>query len=352
MNLGLGLVAANSYFKEDDARKTRDYVQAQRDAETSMLPDKAAAQRSQYQDTQAVNAGRARLRPGEERSTLARQAEEETNRPMLEATRSANAATGLDNANVARSIAGQTAADIPRMLAKLRQKNIIDDQGAGTHIHATIADMLKSGGDGSDIVALLNSQKEVMGATNPKIANAKPVASVARAKNAQGDEYLVLKDQDGAQLGAQPISLFEAAKTSLSKRETKTLKPGETIGLATNGTFTPSYTAPEKTSSNNQHTPASIQEADWVMKNKSNPEAMAAWDKVRSLKGGRKEFIAAIMPRALGDETQQQLNERTDMYGALFDRITQEQGRAPGLGNVSSTQAPGAGNNWNQWLAK
>lgn len=73
MNLGLGLAAADSYFKEGDARKVREYQQALRDSEMATLPEQTQARRSDYQDRIGLNSARATLRPGETQNAITRQ---------------------------------------------------------------------------------------------------------------------------------------------------------------------------------------------------------------------------------------------------------------------------------------
>lgn len=70
MNLALGLQAVDEYFREGDRRKTREYQQALRDSELSMLPDKMESERSGYRDRTAENDARAQIRPGQVRNTV------------------------------------------------------------------------------------------------------------------------------------------------------------------------------------------------------------------------------------------------------------------------------------------
>ena len=101
MNLGLGLLAADSYFKEGDARKVRDYEQAKREAELSTLPERTNADRSGY-----------RLRSGQNEANL-----------DLLPTQTANAETrlGLETTD----LSGQ----VERKPAEVATKKIQADMG-------------------------------------------------------------------------------------------------------------------------------------------------------------------------------------------------------------------------------
>lgn len=73
MNIGLGLAAADSYFKEGDARRVREFEQARRDSELATMPDQTQARRSDYLDRIGMNSARAALRPGETQNAMTRQ---------------------------------------------------------------------------------------------------------------------------------------------------------------------------------------------------------------------------------------------------------------------------------------
>lgn len=73
MNLGYGLAAVDSYFKAGDERKVREYDQAKRDAELSLMPDKMEADRNRIRYESAQSSAGLETLPGQTANTLAEQ---------------------------------------------------------------------------------------------------------------------------------------------------------------------------------------------------------------------------------------------------------------------------------------
>ena len=68
MNIGMGLLAADAYFKEDDARKVREYDQAKRDSELRLLPEYEKSQKTAYGLQSATNQANTDLVPHQQKT--------------------------------------------------------------------------------------------------------------------------------------------------------------------------------------------------------------------------------------------------------------------------------------------
>jgi hypothetical protein len=300
MNLRYGLAALDSYFKEGDARQLReradqrfDWEKQKAQSELSLLGDKTAADRSQYQNTVGANAAAAELRPGATANAKAKQGLDAVTisgdvkrQPGLEEAKDNEAIAAQGASKVKAALQGVQSDRIPEIVANAKMQGVIDDAASSKLISATVADLFDSG-DQSGLVNLLNAQKKVSG--DPKITALPDVASVAKAQDAQGNQVLVLKDASGNQIMARPMANYYAARDSLAKPEIKSVNAGDSLVRIKGGTATPLYTAPGNSAKDSR--PAEVRLADYyVSKGVPEDEALRRASRLKDMSPANAEF--------------------------------------------------------------
>lgn len=385
MNLGLGLIAADNYFKEGDARKERDYVQARRDAELSTLDDKTNADRTGYRLRNDQNNANSRLLPNQTKNAESRlrldavnldaEAERQTDDNAAKGLASKgsvvnakaaniNAGIGLSNAqndqdnlpkslqikNAGLEIQSQTSAaalaELPEKLARAATQGVIDQQGQSDVVLGNLGQLISR----QDKAGALNFANRIA-----KVGNILPntngktftdIIPVRKGENgATGDGY-VFHTSDGGKVFT-PVEAISGAMSKIKSGKYKFIERGDGSIFAGDegtgrGALVQDGDPAMLRSRNAKNTPASVQEAEWVMANKDNPTAMAAWNKVRSLRGdGRQLFIKDLMAKSImGNETPDQLNSKADMYGKLFDEMSRGSGQKQATSPAPSAPSP------------
>ena len=294
MNLGLGLIAADSAIRESRAQDIRDR-EAQRfewekqraDAEMGLLDDKTASERSRYQLSDAQSKANMETLPGQTANTLAQQGITSTElagtaarQPTVEATKNVTATMDKNQAesnlmsqadkltadrNTAKVNAGMSqyaVEDLPRVIANKKLEGTMSDMDAQMTIAAKMSDLIDAG-DSNSIVTLLNAQKKYV--QDPKIQALPDAASVSKAVDAKGNEFLVVKDAQGNQIMSRPIEAFRSAKAALAKIEYKGVDAGDSLVRVQGGRVTPVYTAPESAKSMAAHQGPMERDVNYLM---------------------------------------------------------------------------------------
>lgn len=274
MDLGLAMVAGNAAFDRMNANELRErerqryeWERQRAEAEIGLLPDKTAAERSGFQLKSSQNQQGMELLPGDTQNKLTRQgiegtqlAGEQSRLPTTEATKNIEAGMGLNKAasdslsqgdklttdrntaKIAASMSNLDVEELPRTLAQKRLANEVTAADADLMIGAKLSDLIDAG-DQASIIRLLNAQKRTI--QDPKIAGLPDVASVSRATDANGAEFLVLKDAQGNQIMARPVESYRAAKNALAKIGYEKIDAGDSLVRVQGGRVTPVFTAPE-----------------------------------------------------------------------------------------------------------
>jgi len=374
MNLGLGLIAADEYFKEGDRRQVRDYQQKLRDADLSILDDRVAATRSGYKNTVAEHEAQAQIRPGQTANTIKRQGLEADDltgqaerQPAEIQTKTVQAWLNLagvqnDYNNLPMSLQvkndtlrGQamTTADslkqLPAKLARAATQGVIDQQGQQDVVLGTMGQLIARQ-DKAGALAFANEvakQGNLLPNTNGKTFT--DIIPVRKGGNgAQGDGYIFVTSDGDRRF--TPVEAIGGAMQKMKSGKYKFIERDDgSIFAGDEGTGRGSIVQPGdpniSKSGKGGKLPASVQEANWVMANKDNPVAMAAWKEVRSLRGDRRQmFIENLMAKGvMGNEKPEQLSAKAEMYGKLFDEMQRTQGGGGG-------QQPTTGqNSWQDW---
>ncbi len=267
MNLAMGLQAADEYFREGDRRKVREYQQALRDSEMSLLPDRAESLRSGYRDTTETNAARAKMRPGQTDLSMAQTGLDQANvssatarQPMESETAATNAAaanstakfslsqlpvnqqTATNNNALAKSnseaslaqapdvqaasasmakvnaaVAGEKANQIPQMLSSMKVKGALSGEEERDAILSTLARRLRSN-DATGSLEFANQIAQIPGimpSTNGKVfTSIQAVTDGTDASGQKGPGY-VFKTQDGQQAFITSKTMVDAYQRTL-----------------------------------------------------------------------------------------------------------------------------------------
>jgi len=353
MNIGLGLIAADEYFKEGDRRQLREHQQALRDYERDMLPDKANAERSGYQLRNSQNNANSELLPsqtenakkriGLDSAELEGQAERQ---PTEIKTKGIQAGIGLANAendqiNVPWSLqvknnglAGQVLnseheiATLPQKLRMAATQGTLSEQGQMDVVLGTMGGLI-SRNDKAGALRFANEiakTSEVLPGTNGvTFTDIKPASG-----GPQGPGYHFITS-DGKTIFA-PKDAIGGAMQKLQSGKYKFIERSDGSIFAGNeangrGGIVQGGDPAMLRGKNAQHTPADIQSAEWLMervpKFKGNPEA--AWDAVRSSKEKtRSSFIMDYVSKNALPGTDS--NKMAQEAGAMYDALRRNQG--------------------------
>lgn len=356
MNLGLGLIAADSYFKEGDRREVRDYNRKLRDSELSLLPDKTEATRSGYRDTLAENEARGQERPGRTANTLKRQQIEATGldraagRQMtLEDTADAKAAAGLSDARmtlqqqpqrqqmesdklkVEAAGAAQAVQQLPQRLAAAAAAGTLQQRDAQIQLIAGLEPALAT--NNPQLV-----QQYVQGAIDTGLFPSVQGAKVAKVGMA-ADGRFIAQGQDGAAIFSVSRDDLARLKQLGGKTELKTVNAGDSLVQVQGGKATPLYTAPESEKSKASKTGPLERDVNYLVQSHgmTQQQALAHMNAAKSM--SRQQFILKGLEGKAG-LGQKPTNEDIAELGALYDRAAASapaaSGQGLGLGSAQS----------------
>lgn len=364
MNIGLGLLAADQYFKEGDARNERQYVQAKRDAELSTLGDKTEADRSGYQLRDGQNrantellpdqTANARTRIGLESVELEGQAERQ---PDEIKTKNINAGIGLSNAendqanvplslqvrnNTLQGQALTSASELKTLPAKLQQlatQGVLDQRGQSDVVLGTMGQLIARQDKAGALEFANNVAKQgnILPNTNGKqFADIQPVRK--GQNGAQGDGYNFVTSD-----GESRFVPVEAISGAMNK-----LKAGEYQFITSEGSL---FAGNKKTGDvkqvykgdprayRSQNTPAEIQTMEYLVSKGVAKDTNAAWEMVRSSREKtRNSFITDFVAKnALNPKDATSVAEQA---GVIYDSLRQNAGPSPRPTPGSNTPNP------------
>lgn len=370
MNIGYGLAALDSYYKEGDARKERDYVQAKRDAELSSLGDKTDSERTGYQLRSGQNRANSELLPDQTKNAKSRLGLESVDlqgqaerQPDEIKTKNTNAKIGLanaenDEANLPSSLqvknnalqsqlltADATLQQLPQKLQQLAVQGAIDQQGQSDVVLGTMGQLIARQ-DKAGAINFANEiakQGNILPNTNGKQFT--DIQPVRKGENgAQGDGYNFVTS-DG-QSRFVPVEAIGGAMQKLKSGKYHFIHTSDGSvysGNENTGAVTQAYKGDPK-AMRGQHTPAEIQSVEWLLANvpkyKNNPEA--AWESVRSAREKtRTAFIMEYVAKnALPGQDPNKLQQQA---GELYDTVRQNQGPMTQPSNSPSAGKLGSG---------
>lgn len=387
MNLGLGLIAADNYFKEGDARKERDYVQAKRDAELSTLDDKTNADRSGYRLRNDQNSANSRLLPNQTRNAesrlsldaleLAAEAERKPNDLKAKGLASEgsvvnakaaniNAGIGLSNAqndqdNLPKSLqiknnevaarlqtSDAELANLPKKLARAATQGVIDEKGQGEVVLGNLGKFLAN----KDKNGALNFANEIA-----KVGNVLPntngktftdIVPVRKGQEGATEEGFIFVTSDG-QRSFVPDRSITSAHNALRSGKYKFIERGDgsifagnedtgSGGIVEKGDPTMLRTGGTDT--------AEIKNVEYLLKNGLAKSKGQAWDMTRSVRSRtRNGFIEDFVTK--NATTEDEATKMAEQAGRIYDSLrkyqepTAAQPPAPNSAPASNTPALG-----------
>ena len=349
MNLGLGLLAADEYFKEDDRRNVRDYEQKKRAAELSTLDDRVAAERSGYQLRTGQNQQGLDLLPGE--TEIKRTAQK---------TAGIQANMGLSNAqndqsnlpkvqevknNTLQGQVLQSRADLDNLPEKIRQASVsgaLSGEGQRDVVLGTLAHYI-SGNDKAGAIEFANriaKMSDIMPGTNGKT-----FTDIAPVRGGQEGDGYNFTTSDGVTRFV-PAKAMQAALGKMKNGDYQFIHDNNGNVYAGNkqtGTVTQTHQG-DPTLAGKQHTPAEIQTMEYLVKNGVAKNTAHAWDMVRSSREKtRSSFIMDFVSKnALPG---QDVSKLEDQAGKLYDSLRGSQAPAASPAPAAS----GSSSNWADW---
>ena len=349
MNIGLGLMAADEYFKEGDRRNVRDFEQKKRAAELSTLDDRVASERSGYQLRTGQNQQGIDMLPGD--TEIKRTAQQ---------TAGIQAGMGLSNAqndqanlptkqaignNTLQGQLQQSNADLDLLPDKIRQAAVagqLSGEGQRDVVLGTLAKYI-SGNDKTSALAFANriaKVTDIMPSTNGKtFTDITPVRA-----GPEGDGYN-FTTSDGVTRFV-PAKAMQAALGKMNSGEYQFIHDTNGNVFAGNkatGTVTQTHQGDPALASK-QHTPAEIQTMEYLVKNGVAKDRAGAWDMVRSSREKtRSSFVMDYVAKNGG--LGQNPSKLAEDAGAIYDELRGSQAPAP----AAAPSAGGAGSNWSEW---
>lgn len=345
-SLGLGLVAANEYFKEGDRQQQRDrdaqrfeWERQKAQSELSTMPSLADATRTGAQlrsKQNTANLGLVDLETDLKRSKVALEQGDVTNKIDLQPTQQS---TAIKQAEIASTLADFQLDDLPRAIAEKKRQGVFSDADAAVASVAKLYDVTKSG-DPGQVVSFING----INATLPeKIRKPEAVSARVIQDPKTGEPTLVAMGADGQPVFQMAQSHMKRVADSLGKTDLKELKPGERLVGVKNGQASELYAAPESKSMRGQHAPAEVQTMEWLMEKGVAKNETQAWEMVRSAR--EKTRSAFVMDYVAKNAMPGRERDTASMAEKVYDSLQGGGGAPsapqPGTGNPSRPAVPG-----------
>jgi hypothetical protein len=329
MDLGFGLQAAAGYNNAENARVLREQEQ-----------EKFSWDKQRNEADLSLMAGEVENRQKQQKITGAGLDAIQARQPTLEKVKD-------DQANIAQ---GQSQFDVKNLPAKLGDafvKGAIDRQGQADVALGTLGDLI-SRNDKAGAISFLNEigkngnvLPNTNGMTFSDIAqdagDGTPGTSGYRFTTTDGRSFVI------------PATSISGAMGKLKTGDYQFLHDSNTGAVVAGNkkTGTANVVVHGDPKASKQNDPADVKTANWIMANKDNPEALKAYDQVRSRKGGESEFIQLMLSKTtMGNETEDQLTQKRDLYGRLYQGmnpagVRAAAGTTPQLGaNGKPTSGP------------
>lgn len=370
MDLGLAMAGANAFFKDQQAQEIRDrerqryeWEKQRAEAEMGLLPDRTTAERSRLQLSDATSRSGMETLPGQTANTVTQQritagtlAGEERRQPQTEATKDIRATMDSNQAasdfmsqgdkltternhnTVAAAMSNLDVEELPRTLAQKRLTNEISQADSDIMLGAKLSDLIDAG-DTNSIVRLLNAQKRTI--QDPKIQSLPDVASVSKAKDANGTEYLVLKDAQGKEIMARPIEAYRAAKASLSKIEYKSVDAGDSLVRVQGGKVTPVYTAPESAKSTAAHQGPLQRDVNYLVTEHGMSKDRALQYLNQAKTQSKQQFVLEMTKVLTKEDGKPPTKEQIDAFKRMHDRVMEEESNSSNQPKVPSAEIRG-----------
>lgn len=332
MNLGYGLAALDSYYKEGDARVQReratqryDAERRKTEAELSVLDDKTAADRSGYQlrsKQNTADAGLVDLQAEVKKGELTRQ-------KALQPTKQQ---TEINNAEVAKALSDFQVEDLPRVIAEKKRAGVFSEADASVASIAKLADLLKTG-DSNQVITFMNAMND----TKPADQRKAPVTAVAIDTDPKtGEKVFVANDASGQPVVKLSQTQMQRIRDSIGKTEYKTVNAGDSLVALKDGKATPVYTAPESDKSKAAKQGPMERDVNYLTSahGMSKDQALAHLNSAKTM--SREQFILKSVQDsiAMGNKPSE---ADVSNFGTIYDSARRS--ASPGLSNAPGAQS-------------
>ncbi len=250
--LGLGLIAADQYFKEGDARVQRgreaqrfDWEKQRAESEMSMLPAKTQAERSGYQLRAQQHNAHIGLVDAQADNAKKQLQLEGTGLDAAAARQPLEHATARNHAEIAKTLSEFSVEDLPRVITEKRMQGVFSDVDAGTAAIAKLADLIQQG-NSAQVIRFMNALNSAQAAGQRR----SDVAVVGIEQDPSTKENVfVARDAQGKDVMRMSAAQMRRVRDSVGKAEFKTVNAGDSLVQIKGGVATPVYTAPESAKS-------------------------------------------------------------------------------------------------------
>ena len=348
MGLGLAARAANTFFADQEAKRAsriKEEREARRwkseeaglDAADTTRPYATEAAVTGAMNTADANRSQLRTRPGETENAIARQGIESVSleraaarQGTVEEANDLNAQTNTNNAKVNSALSNVRVEDLPLAVADARRAGVLQSEQVQTAVLGGLATLLGRG-DNAGVIKYMNDMAKASGGGGPEIVRVGTI-------NVGGRNVFVAQDAAGASVFQIPL---DSLKNMVKQPGEKVIvKPGETVGmLSPDGTYKPSYTAPETSGSRSEKMGPLERDVTYLMDahGMGQQQALQYLNSAKSMT--RQQFILKGIENltAIGKTATQ---DDIANFGTLYDSASAIPAN-PGLGAGSNNSAPG-----------
>lgn len=335
--LGLGLIAADEYFKEGDRRQARDYQQSLRDADLATLPERTEATRAgaQLRTKQATSdIGLVDVRAANESKRLGM---EGAGLDSAKERQPTEIATARNKAEVDNQLSQLSVEELPRAIAQKKREGVMNDAQVGVVAIAKLDGLIRLG-DSNQVISFMNAMNEVAPAGGKRAA----VATVGvEADPASGEKVFVAKDAQGGDVvritRAQMERIRQAAGVG-GKTEFKTVNAGDSLVAIREGKATPVYTAPESEKSKGAKAGPLERDVGYLVRahGMSENQALQHLNSAKSM--SRQQFILKSVQDTLAIGKKPS-DEDVRAFGELYDRAAASTPQSGGQGAAAGSNS-------------
>lgn len=348
--LGLGLIAADQYFKAGDARVQReregqrfDWERQRAESELSTLPDKTEADRSGYQLRNKQNTANIGLSDAQADNAKKKLELEGAGLDAAKDRQPLEQAAALNGAEIAKTLSEFQVQDLPRVIAEKKRAGVFSDADSSVAAIGKLAELIKLG-DQNQVITFMNAMNETRDPGQRK----PPVAIVGIEKDPKtGENVFVAKDANGGIVSQVPQSHMQAVMSSLGKVEFKTVNAGDSLVQIKGGQATPVYTAPESARSAAAKQGPLERDVGYLVNQHgmTKDQALAHLNSAKTMT--REQFVLnALKEKAASSYGYKPNQKDADDFGAVYDSV-RKNGQPQG---APAPQSGGATGNWQEWV--
>ena len=333
LNLGENRNAiSNLPAKTKAQRTTYDLTATKNVAEKDLVPDWQSAQKSTYGETEAANAERGIERPGRIANTLTRQGMENYGLDRASSRQPTEEDAKDTNARSQALTAQGTLDNLPDALQTAAMKGLIDKQGVHEVTQGIVADFIGKN-DKQGAIDFMN-KLAARGGVNRKVVDIQQTPTGYNFIDADGGSH-VMPVADVYRARQMYLQKLNAGKYHfLAAKDGSVVAGNENTGRAD-----VVYQGNPNTM-NQEHKPAEVKTAEWLIQNGVAKDANQAWNLVSSAKEKtRSAFVMDYVSKNAmpGQDT----SKIAQQAGTLYDTLKDSEAPAPTQNTQKSNNPQG-----------